>query len=81
MCALGIVNAFTGLWILGRELRLIPFATWAGWAAFALGLLWLAGAAIQKTMDQSERVRQARRGEETVQKRRETGTQPDEREP
>jgi hypothetical protein len=75
------VNIVTGTWILGRELRLIPFNTWA---AFSLGLLWLAGAAIQKTMDQSERMRQARRGGEAMQPltvpKRVTGTQP-EREP
>jgi len=53
----GIVNLFTGIYILGRELRLAPFNTWAGWSAFALGVVWLAGAALQKTMDQSERVR------------------------
>ena len=80
----GIVNIVTGTWILGRELRLIPFNTWATWAAFPLGLLWLAGAALQKTMDQSERMRQARRGGEAMQPltvpKRVTGTQP-EREP
>jgi hypothetical protein len=55
---LGIVNIFSGMYILGRELRLIPFDTWAGWAAASLGVIWLAGAAIQKATDQSERFRQ-----------------------
>ena len=53
------MNVITGLYILGRELRLIPFNTGAAWAAVALGAVWLAGAALQKAMDQSERVRQA----------------------
>jgi len=59
---LGIVNIFSGMYILGRELRLIPFDTWAGWAATSLGIIWLAGAAIQKAMDQSERVAQQQSG-------------------
>ena len=57
MYAPGIVNIFSGMYILGRELRLIPFDTWAAWAAVSLGAIWLAGAAIQKASDQSERLR------------------------
>ena len=59
---LGIVNIFSGMYILGRELRLIPFNTWAGWAAVSLGAIWLAGAAIQKVTDQSERRSQLQAG-------------------
>ena len=55
---LGIVNIFTGMYFLGRELRLIPFNTWAGWAAVSLGAIWLVGAAIQKVLDQSARLNQ-----------------------
>ena len=47
----------SGVYVLGRELRLIPFNTWAAWAAVALGAIWLAGAALQKALDQRERVR------------------------
>ena len=61
--AAGIVNIFTGTYILGRELRLVPFNTWAGWSATSLGAVWLAGAALQKAADQRERVRHARRGQ------------------
>ena len=61
------MNIFSGMYILGRELRLIAFNTWAGWSAVSLGAVWLAGAAVQKAMDQSARVRQqARRAGETT---------------
>jgi hypothetical protein len=59
---LGIINIFSGMYILGRELRLIPFNTWVSWAVVSLGVVWLAGAALQKAMDQRERLRQQQAG-------------------
>ncbi len=57
-CALtlGVVNVFTGAWIAGRDMGIVPYDTWAGWAATAaLGAAWLLSAAAQKALQGPQR--------------------------